>query len=594
MKTISSSIRTKMMLFIGLSLLLIMLILGAITLSQLNTLQTKDSENLRNELLIKEKEGLQNATHVMAQVLSQSVAEWRALALPEEEIRQRLAQENREIGFGDLGYFFIYDTSGNTISLPPDPALEGTNRWDLQDSEGTYLLREFVNLAGSGGGFLDYVYENPSTKEKEGKISYAEMIEGTDYLIGSGTYESVVNETVERAIKDVTAIKNHTKRLLLIVFFACLVTMVAFIYMIATRITKPLRELTMIMAKAKEGDLTVRSSVVQTEGGDEVHRISVSFNQMIAGFGEMISRIGEMTQQLAAASEELYASGEQVGETAEKVGMAVGNVASGAEEQSAQIEEVSRNVSTLTDRIKLVGDRSATMMQFSMDVTSNIQQGNFAVDQSIVEIHQIEHQTTEVAEVIKSLGSRSEQVGSIVELINGIASQTNLLALNAAIEAARAGEAGRGFSVVADQIRKLAEESANATEKISLLIKGIQNDIQQSVTKMDDSKASVTNGVESMNRTVQIFRQIQNTSASFKDHLQTIAVDTKEMAHYSEDVKRAAHDIAQVSQKFAGISQDVAASNEEQIASTQEIISSSKQISEMAEELAQAIERFKI
>lgn len=594
MRIITSSIKAKLLLFIGLSFFIGMFILGATTLHQFTALQKENEQTLKVELLNKEKEGLKNATHVIAQLLQGAIEDARTQSLSEEELQKLLSAKNQEVELGEGGYFFINDTAGTTISHPSNPSLEGNSQWDMQDARGNYMIRQMTEIAQSGGGFLEYVYVNPTTGAEEIKISYVEMIEGTDYLIGAGMYESAIDAVLKNATQKVTAIKNKTIQELAIVFLACLLALGVIVYIISGQISKPLKNLMLIMERAKDGDLTVRSQEIGRENGNEIQQICVSFDHMMSGFNGMIAHIGEMTQQLAAASEELYASGEQVGEVADKVSISIENVASGAEEQSAQIEEVSKNINFLTDKLRVVGDRSITMIQSAGEVMNRIEQGNQSVDLSIEQIQQIERQTTEVAGVIKALGTRSEKVGSIVELINGIASQTNLLALNAAIEAARAGEAGRGFSVVADQIRKLAEESAHATDTIASLIKEIQDDIQRSVAEMERGKSSVENGVKLMEKTDHIFHQINDVANELKDLLQTVTTDTKEMAAYSQDVNRVFHGISQVSHDFAGISQDVASSTEEQVASTQEIISSSKQISEMAEQLAQAIERFKV
>ncbi|MFP4017238.1 MAG: methyl-accepting chemotaxis protein, partial [Halanaerobiales bacterium] len=214
--------------------------------------------------------------------------------------------------------------------------------------------------------------------------------------------------------------------------------------------------------------------------------------------------------------------------------------------------------------------------------------------ESVNDINEMKVNTLEVSRTINSLGKMSQEIGQIVELISGIADQTNLLALNAAIEAARAGESGRGFSVVADEIRELAEESANATDKINRLIVKVQNGSVEAVKQMNSNVKLVETSVSSINSTGEIFSIIGEHTSNLINKLADISANINNMSEYNYSVEETIDNINTVSHEFASNSEEVAASSEEQVAATEEIVASAKQLSNMAQELSQTVEQFKL
>ncbi|WP_456278680.1 methyl-accepting chemotaxis protein [Bacillus sp. AK128] len=358
-------------------------------------------------------------------------------------------------------------------------------------------------------------------------------------------------------------------------------------------IIKPIKVMTKSLQEIAEGegDLTREISV---SSKDELGLMAQSFNKMIFNLRELIKQVGSNAEQVAAAAEELTASSEETTRATEQISSTVQEVASGSDRQITSLKETSRSVSHLTGTVTKIANSSEQASQTADIASQKTVVGNEAIKKIVIQMNGINQTVNQLSDEVTRLGERSNEISNIVETITGIANQTNLLALNAAIEAARAGEHGRGFAVVSDEVRKLAEQSAASAQQISELIETIQSDTTRTVESMNETTNQVSQGISLVHSTGQSFTEIQQSIAEVSIQIREVSQSVMEMDQNTKDMVKDVQIIKNISDITDRGTQEMASATEEQVASMEEIAASAASLSKMAEELQTLIGKFKV
>ncbi|OEH84922.1 hypothetical protein BHU72_06945 [Desulfuribacillus stibiiarsenatis] len=362
------------------------------------------------------------------------------------------------------------------------------------------------------------------------------------------------------------------------------------LFFIQLNLFTPLNKIIAFQASIAAGDYTVEP--LKIKGSSELESMAVSGNSLLDNQKAMISEIISATQQVKASSKELVVSGQQVGDFSHQVSGAIEQVAGGAVELSEQIGDAARNIDSMIYELSIVSGKASEMQDSGKMVTKNIDVGTKSIKQAVDQMVVIESRVGQSAKAIRILEDKSNEVGNIVTIISGIADQTNLLALNASIEAARAGEHGRGFAVVAEEVRKLAEESANATDKITDLIHEIRKEITDAVKAMEQGLDEVKTGSKVIENTGQAFSEINKEANNLLKYVSQVGESTNNMASSSNHVNQAIMDITSVSEIFSANSEEVAAASSEQVHATEAILKGADYLDKMAEKLSKAVSKF--
>jgi methyl-accepting chemotaxis protein len=474
----------------------------------------------------------------------------------------------KDITIGEEGFIILVDDQNNILAHPREASLT------------------FENISALG------VEELSSNLDQNSK-AFEAVMNGEEYLFNTyksdGTSWNFIS-VIPKSELEAQINQMYKQIITIIIVLLILISLLALF--ISKKISDPIIEATNFSKEIAAGNLNAEK--IKVKGNNELSILSEALNEMQEDLKDMISQINNIALDLSSSSEELSASGEGLEHSAEKVGESIEHVASGAEEQSAQTEESTALVSELSKEIDNIDKMSKNMKTETKVVMENIEEGSVSMDTSIDQIESVNQNTAEVSDSIGELGILSEEIGNIVNLINGIASQTNLLALNAAIEAARAGEAGRGFSVVADEIRNLAEESSKATEKIEELIKDIQEGVDNSVSKMNETEEVVQSSVDVIEKTKLSFDKVKEVSMKLSQIIENIDLKTNKVNTKGKEVAEIINQIASVSEESAQRSEEVASYSQEQLNSTKEVVRSAKTLAETAEKLTETVNKFNL
>lgn len=303
-------------------------------------------------------------------------------------------------------------------------------------------------------------------------------------------------------------------------------------WLLGRAILIPLRQCVVFLRKVAEGDLSGRLNL---KSNDEIGELATSADSLAVGLSGIVTNIGKAAESVGAAATEMAAASEEISRSSSEQTDRVERIAAAVEEMAASVAEVAGKSSNAVAGARESGEKATS--------------GGRIVSDAVNEMHAIDKSVTQTAELINDLGSRSQQIGQIIAVIDDIAAQTNLLALNAAIEAARAGEHGRGFAVVADEVRKLADRTTKATEEIAGSINAIREQTARSVEQMQQGSAQVRKGVSQATSAGDSLGEIVQKTAMVSQMVESIAAAAEEQRHAGEEVSRAIQEIAGASRQ---------------------------------------------
>ncbi|PSK17875.1 methyl-accepting chemotaxis protein, partial [Brevibacillus sp. NRRL NRS-603] len=376
------------------------------------------------------------------------------------------------------------------------------------------------------------------------------------------------------------------------ILFAVLAVVASILF--SHKFTKPLLAIVDQIAQIGRGDFTGELPKNLLERKDEIGMLGQSIQVMQVSIQGLIREVQKAVNTLSTSSDNISVRLADNVDTTNKISATIQEVASGAKNQLRGTEESARAMEEMSIGIQRVAETTSIISESSTSTADEAQLGNQSIQKAIQQMDSIRGSVEHSVTVVKQLGERSKEIVQIIDVITGIASQTNLLALNAAIEAARAGEHGRGFAVVADEVRKLAEQSDESARQIANLIQEIQTDTNMAVNSMDSVNQDVQVGLSTVLESGEAFQHILKEIQQITDQIQEVSAVSEQMSAGSEQVAASVDETAQIARISAHNAENLAASSKGQLATMEEFAVSFESLNQMARELERMISKFKI
>ena len=436
---------------------------------------------------------------------------------PRGEAQKQAMEVIRGLRYDQDDYFWINDMTPVMVMHPTNPKLEGQDLSTLKDPDGKFLFNDMVTLTRKqGSGQVDYRWPKPGAEEPVPKISYVELFQPWGWILGSGIYVDDVQSEFRVQLLRAGGI--------LVVITLLLA---ALLLLIGRSISRPLDDAVEAMANIASGDADLTLSL-DNHGRDELTALSGHFNAFTGKLRGVVSQSLQAAGSLDQASQSL--------------GEVAGNAQRHSQQQAQQMELVATAINQVSYAVQDVAKNAEHASNEVRQAEQQALQGQQSIDSSLRQIDQLSATIDQAVQVIQDLAQESTQIGSVLEVIRSIAEQTNLLALNAAIEAARAGEAGRGFAVVADEVRALASRTQQSTQEIQGMIDRLQGNSEAAVKVIDSSSQATRQTVELARQAGESLQGIAAALRNITGLNASIASATLQQSHVVDDIN---HNVTQ-------------------------------------------------
>jgi methyl-accepting chemotaxis protein len=457
-------------------------------------------------------------------------------ALSETVAQARALETITAMRFDGDNYIFVGDREGYQLSTGV-LSLLGTNIMNLQDSNGQYFVQKLYQTAQSGGGFVDYYWRNPDKETLDPKTSYAVMFEPWGWMVGSGMNMDALQSVTQRS--EINSL-SYAMGILLVLS-------IVVGYFIKT-ITSPLKRTlkAMKVLAQGEGDLTQR---LPEEGSKELIYLSRYFNQFVASIQSIMLNIND--------------AGAQVSSSAVQLSNSVHHIDDSLNQQQADVDMLATAMTEMLATVEEVAGRTTEANDASCLAAKETQNSRNIIQKNVDEANQLSEQIGAASEAVKQLATDARNVDTVLEVIRGVAEQTNLLALNAAIEAARAGEQGRGFAVVADEVRTLSQRTQESTLEIQSIVERLQVGAENVVVVMNQGASKAYQAAELSNQAGETLTQIDQEVRTIQEMAQHIATAAEQQTVTVNDINRNVVSLSDMASSVSGESSQMASSGRE-------------------------------
>lgn len=576
-----NSIKSKLILVSVMLLLTPLAVLGIFSYQKSeNSLNDLGATNLKNsvEMTIGMIEALNAEVEMGKLSLDEAQERVKILVLGEKQA-DGTRPINTNIDLGENGYIFILDDEGNQIA---HPKLEGQNSWDSEDPNGIKSTQEIIKQAQNGGGLTYFDWPLPGNENQiKPKVSYSQKDSNWGWTVVAGTYMMDFNKPA-----------NDLLKVILIVEGIALLVGIIVVWLFANNISKPIKKVSEHMMVLSSGDLTQEELHIKTK--DEIGQLGNATNQLQSSLKKVMENVSKSSETLTSHSEELTQSANEVKAGSEQVAVTMQELASGTETQANSASDLASSMSTFAIKVQEANENGSRVENSSKEVLTMTNEGSQLMKESTLQMNKIDQIVQDAVHKVQGLDKQSQQISNLVTVIKDVAEQTNLLALNAAIEAARAGEHGKGFAVVADEVRKLAEQVSVSVTDITDIVTNIQNESSVVAESLQNGYQEVKQGTSKIDSTGRTFNMISESVTEMANNITKITENLSDIEASTQEMHSSIEEIASISEESAAGVEQTSASSQQTSSIMIEVAESSEQLSKLAEELNELVRHFKL
>ncbi|MBS4210622.1 methyl-accepting chemotaxis protein [Bacillus sp. FJAT-50079] len=457
---------------------------------------------------------------------------------------------------------------------------------------------EFEELLQKTIKWRESIYKDVFNQYDKGNVELAQQnLEDAAEVVRElmASYDQLAQDNAARITKieqDIVAGGEATFRLVVIITSLVIILGMAIALITSNVISRPMKIVMERMKAIANGDLS--GEQLETKSSDEIGQVVIATNEMTKNIHELLSQVNIVSESVSSHSEELTQTTNEVNAASQQVATTMQELASGSERQAVSASNLSEMMGTFATRVEEANENGEKIRQFSSWVLEMTAKGSDLMDTSNKQMVQINRIVKDAVNKVQGLDVQSQEISKLVSVIQDISDQTNLLALNAAIEAARAGEHGRGFAVVADEVRKLAEQVSVSVTDITGIVDSIQRESNMVTGSLNEGYKEVELGTEQIKTTGETFAGISLAIKEMTMNIQTISDHLSEVTGQSQNMNGSIEEIAAISEQSAAGVEQTSAAAQETSSSMEEVAGSAEQLASLAEELNGLVGRFKL
>ncbi len=535
------SIKARIMLLAVMPVFLISSLLGFVAIQNIQQQGDHEIESISDSMV----SGKQVELAQYMDMALTAVAHLRSKADP-ETLKQAQAIW-QQLRYGKTGYFFLYDKKGVMLMHPINASLVGRDMTGVQDKKGNWIVKEMLASARSGDGYTTFWWNRPDNQQIAEKMGYARYIPEWNVTLGTGFYIDDIEQQVVAVRARVRDDISSSLIQITIVSLLSIIVLAIVSMLVASTILKPLKRTNKALEDIAQGDADLTQRL-DDSGSDELAELARNFNGFIGSTQVMV-------QDLARTVDDLHSVVKAVANNAS-------STSRNADQQHSETSSVAAAMHEMLAAAQEVAHSAASGAGSARDGADQAEQGRTILTNAIGVIDGLSREVENGSAVMQTLVAEADEIGSVLDVIRDIADQTNLLALNAAIEAARAGEQGRGFAVVADEVRTLASRTQNSTEEIQKMIERLQQGTQDAVKVMETIRHSGETSVKESRSAAEALQLAASAIHDISSLNTQIAAATEEQTATIEDINRSVQAISDLAEETRGQAEQSSSSGE--------------------------------